>query len=392
MKKLIPLIVFLALPGMLWSQGMQVKNTFRANKGAYIHMNGNLTVESGNLILNHGTTLIMGDGDTLSVNPYEQSRNIQTSNIRIFGNEADSVKITSLKGWFVFLVNKHGTISAEHAIFERMKDTGLVIQPEAVIDALNNCTFRSGAEGSTFLTINNNQELEIYDASFIGTPTDNGFSESWNVRKTVDQGKVTFLYYSGDFAGPDNEYDPYIRIFWTKEGVPIIRYLDDVMVVSDTCYDAMDTIFVQNFTVNPGASVNLIAGKSILFFPGVLVQYEGSLHAYISTDFCHHPEPLIASREVIDHKEEIISKHLKDNFFISIYPNPTTGRFTVEIKEDDENDAIALQIYGMLGELIHSAELAAGKYEFDLSNRQPGFYLVRAVTTNKTQTIKIIKQ
>jgi hypothetical protein len=79
------------------------------------------------------------------------------------------------------------------------------------INCFNNCTFRNGDGGlanGALLSINNDQDFTINNASFPTSGTD------YNVAKLADQGQITFVDYSGVFSGEDYDYDPNDRIDW----------------------------------------------------------------------------------------------------------------------------------------------------------------------------------
>jgi hypothetical protein len=75
-----------------------------------------------------------------------------------------------------------------------------------------------------------------------------------------------------------------------------------------------------------------------------------------------------------------------------LIPNPTTGTFTLLLKEAEEA-AITVEIYSMLGERILQTQLfGQQKHEFDLGSRPGGVYLVRVVRGVEVGLEKIIKQ
>lgn len=82
----------------------------------------------------------------------------------------------------------------------------------------------------------------------------------------------------------------------------------------------------------------------------------------------------------------------RDRFF-RVYPNPTTGEFTLELLKFEESSNISVNIYGMQGDKIHSAELPAGnRYTFNLANRKPGIYLIQVIENDKTGVMRVVKQ
>jgi Secretion system C-terminal sorting domain len=72
---------------------------------------------------------------------------------------------------------------------------------------------------------------------------------------------------------------------------------------------------------------------------------------------------------------------------IKIYPNPTTGIFTISIKED-----ASVKMYDMFGKLIYTSKTNIGESKIDISNYPSGIYLLQVETENGSVTKKIIKE
>ncbi|MFT4980203.1 MAG: PKD repeat protein [Bacteroidia bacterium] len=69
---------------------------------------------------------------------------------------------------------------------------------------------------------------------------------------------------------------------------------------------------------------------------------------------------------------------------LSVYPNPNTGLFTVELKLDEPSE-ISIDLNNVLGQRVHQTKIAQQSYwrkEFDLSSYVKGVYLL-SVSTNK---------
>jgi hypothetical protein len=85
-------------------------------------------------------------------------------------------------------------------LFDGTQNQGISILAGATVDPANcfsNCSFQNGKENSTYLSINNDQDLVIPNATFL-TP----ISEGCNLAKDNDSGSVTLTGASGAYAGP----------------------------------------------------------------------------------------------------------------------------------------------------------------------------------------------
>lgn len=81
---------------------------------------------------------------------------------------------------------------------------------------------------------------------------------------------------------------------------------------------------------------------------------------------------------------------------IHLFPNPTTGKFIVEvIHVDDDQDAV-LQLTDMQGRIIEerTADLLTGtnQFHFDINELANATYTFRVITESEYKTIKVIKK
>lgn len=78
---------------------------------------------------------------------------------------------------------------------------------------------------------------------------------------------------------------------------------------------------------------------------------------------------------------------------ISFYPNPSDGRFTVDIKTGNEN-LVQIKIIGPDGAVVYekSDQQSSGEYSFkvDLSQKRKGIYLLQVIQNNSSLTKRII--
>ena len=136
--------------------------------------------------------------------------------------------------------------------------------------------------------------------------------------------------------------------------------------------------------------------------PGTMVEYGGYLSACISTDgsFCDVEEPIMASVEVYEpdhttHQEPLSTKELDDSdkAFFRVYPNPTTGDFTVEITSGYTDTPYTIEVYGMRGAvIIRHDQLTGWQQHLSLQGQQPGLYMIRVQRGEDMGVERMIKR
>ncbi|MEI7982700.1 MAG: T9SS type A sorting domain-containing protein, partial [Bacteroidota bacterium] len=160
------------------------------------------------------------------------------------------------------------------------------------------------------------------------------------------------------------------------------------------CYDALETITVAGgsttFVVQGGGSATFIAGGNILFETGVKVSSGGYLAGYITTssEYCLTKSPAMVAVEADVEEQE--AKVVATAF--SIYPNPTTGTFTLECGGIGPAETIIARVYSIQGNLILSEQLAGSRqYRFSLYDFPSGLYVISVMVNGEYETIKILK-
>ena len=73
-----------------------------------------------------------------------------------------------------------------------------------------------------------------------------------------------------------------------------------------------------------------------------------------------------------------------------VYPNPTTGRFTLRMVKSLKNAQII--IMDMQGRMIHQRNANGNMLQFDLSREAAGMYILRIQDEGETFTAKVLKQ
>ncbi|OYT11740.1 MAG: hypothetical protein B6I19_10915 [Bacteroidetes bacterium 4572_114] len=130
----------------------------------------------------------------------------------------------------------------------------------------------------------------------------------------------------------------------------------------DKALDNNEIIEIINYGAN-GTEENLV---------GFFSFNEGDASNFIGTD---------ASITTVGVSEEISPSNMQ------LYPNPSMGQFTIELTETSQ-----IQITTSTGKLIYEANLGAGIRTIDLTRQAEGVYFVKAKSTNKQQTIKVLVQ
>jgi hypothetical protein len=177
--------------------------------------------------------------------------------------------------------------------------------------------------------------------------------------------------------------------------IPSEMALQNLAIDDIRCFNAKQTITVAGngtvFTVLNGGSATMIAGHSIEYLPGTVVDAGGYLNGFITTNgqYCVKQAAPMVSAVTIE--EEVPSSEM--NLHMNIYPNPTDGNFTLEFSGIEKSEKTRLNIYGMRGDKIISMDFTGEiKGEFSLSGQPSGIYLIQIISGNGTANSRIIKR
>jgi hypothetical protein len=183
-------------------------------QNATLDLNGHTFTSTGDLNINNNSNIIVGEGATLKV---DQDNYLNINNggtLTVSGSAANPATVTHYNpGYYEFHVNNGGTLSADYAVFEYMRTGGLNLEAGSTLDpshAFNYCTFQNNLPYpyNYSIAFANDQTVTCPNVNFPDNP---GYRNVW---KNNDAGNVTFTGATGDYAGPEYEYDPYGRIHW----------------------------------------------------------------------------------------------------------------------------------------------------------------------------------
>jgi hypothetical protein len=176
------------------------------------------------------------------------------------------------------------------------------------------------------------------------------------------------------------------------QSVPVIRNINDITVGGNQCFDAWQTILVAGggsyFTVQPGGNATMIAGQSIFYFPGTTVAEGGYMLGYIAPagPWCGSP----AKPAVTAGNEELTVK--TERPFFRLFPNPTTGSFTLALNGYVPSEQMVVTVYTMKGEQVRSEVMFGSiRQEFSLTGLPAGLYLVKVDSEMRSGSARILK-
>jgi len=169
------------------------------HEGIFVEADASLTLDAGTwLVSDAGAGITVSVGGQMAMN----------------GTDANHCVITENGGSGYYNFDVYGELSADYTELRRMSADGIYIHTDATLDAahaFNNCQFSWGEAGGSYLTINNNQTITSNGVDFTISTNWGGSS---NVRKTLNQGNLTFTNFIGDFSGEAYDDDTYDRINW----------------------------------------------------------------------------------------------------------------------------------------------------------------------------------
>ncbi|MFZ4522941.1 MAG: T9SS type A sorting domain-containing protein [Bacteroidales bacterium] len=176
--------------------------------------------------------------------------------------------------------------------------------------------------------------------------------------------------------------------------VPTNLVLQGLTITGTQCFNATQTITVaggsSTFTVMSGGSATMIAGLKISYLPGTSVKSGGYMHGYITTNgtYC---QPLKTSTVASVSGDDIpVIEGVRS---VNVYPNPTTGLFTLELNGYEKSEVVKVNIYGMRGERVLQAEMPEEqKNSFSLSDKPSGIYLIQVISAKGSVVNRIIKK
>jgi hypothetical protein len=161
------------------------------------------------------------------------------------------------------------------------------------------------------------------------------------------------------------------------------------------CIDASNIVTLagggSTFHVNSGGSATVIAGYKISIKPTTIVDPDGYLHGYITTTngYCGSLPPAMVA--TVTGVEYVLPASMSESQAFTIFPNPTTGVFTLQYKGADITGTVQVEIYNIRGDRIYSTSYAGERnHLFTLTGLPPGLHFVKVMSGDRVESFKLI--
>ncbi|HNY01090.1 MAG TPA: T9SS type A sorting domain-containing protein, partial [Bacteroidales bacterium] len=174
----------------------------------------------------------------------------------------------------------------------------------------------------------------------------------------------------------------------------IVAVTGIIPVGKSKCYSAVQTLLVagegNTFRVENGGSAVMIAGHNIRYLPGTKVEAGGYMRGYITTNnqYCGQSSPALPA--VIAGEESI--PELPGPVTLVLYPNPTSGVFSLELRSGTLNGKVHAELCTLHGERLMTADMTGEKkHEFRMPQLPAGLYVLKVFAEGYTETFKLVK-
>ncbi len=230
-------------------------------------------------------------------------------------------------------------------------------------------------------------ENELNSAPINDNPmhTGNYTSPNWahNLRFLKTKNEVTNGSVQGIFPGID-----YMLLYNLYE----LRWRPTKTIVSNMFgpYSGWDVVVDGVFgSVEVLVTAEINAQNSIKILPNFHVSAGEQFKASIINDICNHPNGGSVWRKADEEEKEKLLDEEK-GFTPTVYPNPNTGQFNINLGED--NELAWIQVYDLMGKEVFAAQATEVIQQVDISNQPKGIYLVKVTIGDKVFNEKVVYQ
>jgi len=115
-------------------------------------------------------------------------------------------------------------------------------------------------------------------------------------------------------------------------------------------------------------------------------QIQNTAHIYFD-----YNAPIVTNTTINEFTQTVSIKENKQLSSITIYPNPSTGKYYITLQETINSTQYNLEVYNLLGELILNQKIQSQTTQIDLSQYPQGTYILKASGANQSFHQRIIK-
>jgi uncharacterized repeat protein (TIGR01451 family) len=115
-------------------------------------------------------------------------------------------------------------------------------------------------------------------------------------------------------------------------------------------------------------------------------QIQNTAHIYFD-----YNAPIVTNTTINEFTQTASIKESKHLSSITIYPNPSTGKYFITLQENIKSNEFNIEVYNLLGELILNQKIQNQTTQIDLSQYPQGTYILKASGANQSFHQRIIK-
>jgi ribosomal protein S11 len=82
----------------------------------------------------------------------------------------------------------------------------------------------------------------------------------------------------------------------------------------------------------------------------------------------------------------------KDNRGFVVYPNPSSGKIKIEVKQYSSLENTIISIYNVQGKLLFQQPLKKDKTELDISGLEKGVYILKLTNNKMIEITKLVEK
>jgi hypothetical protein len=123
---------------------------------------------------------------------------------------------------------------------------------------------------------------------------------------------------------------------------------------------------------------------------GIINHYDATGNRIKRFYYCYTGGPYMGGRVAKKEDLEKADEITEFQYVNALYPNPTTGKFSVTFSKALQNAAVS--VTDLQGKKILQFKASGNKVDFDLSSVAAGVYFVRVEENGKVVNKKVVKQ